>query len=63
MLNRFAACLQEVKQFTGEKGDTYNKLEDPEWLEKFYFMIDVTSHPNDLNTKLQGKGNTALFCF
>lgn len=59
VLKRFAACLDQVKLFLQSKGHTYAELEDPEWLEKFYFMVDMTTHLNDLNKKLQGKGNTA----
>ncbi len=61
MLAHFAACLEEVKKFLEEKGHhEYAYLTNPEWLQKFHFLIDITSHLNELNSKLQGKGNTAL---
>ncbi|KAJ4939175.1 hypothetical protein JOQ06_028635 [Pogonophryne albipinna] len=60
MLKRFAACLEEVKTFLGSKGLTFPELEQPEWLEKLHFMVDMTAHLNTLNTALQGKGRTAL---
>ncbi|XP_020795560.2 general transcription factor II-I repeat domain-containing protein 2A-like [Boleophthalmus pectinirostris] len=60
VLKRFAACLEHVKTFLGNKGLNYPELEDLDWLEKFYFMVDMTSHLNMLNKNLQGKGSTAL---
>lgn len=60
VLKRFAACLEEVKTFLGSKGLTFPELEQPEWLEKLHFMVDMTAHLNTLNTALQGKGRTAL---
>ncbi|KAK2899435.1 hypothetical protein Q8A73_012566 [Channa argus] len=39
---------------------TFPQLEQPKWLEKLHFMVDVTAHLNTLNTALQGKGRTAL---
>ncbi|XP_056885626.1 protein FAM200C-like [Takifugu flavidus] len=60
VLKRFAACLEHVKTFLGNKGLGYPELEDPSWLEKFYFMVDMTSYLNMLNKNLQGQGSTAL---
>ncbi len=61
MLARFAACLEEVKKFLEEKGHhEYACLTNPEWIQKFHLLVDITSHLNELNRKLQGKGNTAL---
>ncbi|XP_059845929.1 uncharacterized protein LOC132405264 [Hypanus sabinus] len=60
VLKRFVACLEEVKTFLGSKGLTFPELEQPEWLEKLHFMVDMTAHLNTLNTALQGKGRTAL---
>ena len=57
---KFATCLEEVKLFLKQKDIEYGELEDPDWLQKFYFMVDMTSHLNTLNKKLQGKGNTAV---
>ncbi|KAJ4947892.1 hypothetical protein JOQ06_009923, partial [Pogonophryne albipinna] len=55
VLKRFAACLEEVKTFLGSKGLTFPELEQPEWLEKLHFMVDMTAHLNTLNTALQGR--------
>ncbi|TWW53919.1 putative RNA-directed DNA polymerase from transposon X-element, partial [Takifugu flavidus] len=60
VLKRFAACLEHVKTFLGNKGLGYPELEDPSWLEKFYFMVDMTSYLNMLNKNLQRQGSTAL---
>lgn len=60
MLKRFTACLEHVKIFLENKGLTYPELEDPDWLERLHFMVDMTSHLNTLNKSLQGKGSTAL---
>ena len=42
------------------KGFSFADLEQPEWLEKLHFMVDMTAHLNTLNTILQGRGATAL---
>ena len=60
VLKRFATCLEHVKTFLESKGLSYPELEDLDWLSKFYFMVDMTSHLNTLNKNLQGKGSTAL---
>ncbi|XP_059838446.1 general transcription factor II-I repeat domain-containing protein 2A-like isoform X1 [Hypanus sabinus] len=60
VLKRFVACLEEVKTFLGSKGLTFPELEQPEWLEKLHFMVDMTAHLSTLKTALQGKGRTAL---
>ncbi|KAM4706621.1 general transcription factor II-I repeat domain-containing protein 2-like [Discoglossus pictus] len=60
VLKRFVTCLEEVKTFLASKELTFAELEQPEWLEKLNFMVDMTAHLNMLNTTLQGKGGTAL---
>ncbi|XP_066471497.1 protein FAM200C-like isoform X2 [Tiliqua scincoides] len=60
VLKHFAACLEEVKTFLGNKGFTFPELEQPDWLEKLHFMVDMTAHLNRLNATLQGKGSTSL---
>ena len=60
VLKRFAACLEEIKTFMSNKVLSFPELEQPEWLEKLHFMVDMTVHLNTLNTTLQGKGATAL---
>ena len=60
VLKRFAACLEEIKTFMSSKGLSFPELEQPEWLEKLHFMVDMTTHLNTLNTTLQGREATAL---
>ncbi|KAM9165591.1 general transcription factor II-I repeat domain-containing protein 2A-like [Pangshura tecta] len=60
MLKCFAACLESVKTLLESKGLSYPELGDLDWLEKFYFMVDMTSHLNTPKKNLQGKGSTAL---
>ena len=60
VLRRFVACLEHVKTFLKSKNLNYPQLEDTKWLEKLHFMVDMTSHLNQLSKSLQGQGNTAL---
>ncbi|KAK0139586.1 General transcription factor II-I repeat domain-containing protein 2B [Merluccius polli] len=65
---QFCSLLEEVGNAYSDlllhnkvrKGLSYPELEDLDWLSKFYFMVDMTSHLNTLNKNLQGKGRTAL---
>ena len=59
VLVRFAACLKEVNVFMQEKGCEYAELTDPQWLQRFHVMVDITSLLNGFNRKLQGEGNKA----
>ena len=49
-----------MKLFLKEKDSEYAELEDPDCLRKFCFMVDMASHLNTPNKKLQGKGNAAV---
>ncbi|GFU78870.1 uncharacterized protein TNCV_307111 [Trichonephila clavipes] len=52
VLKRFASLFPEIKAFLLEKGVHYPELTDDQWIQNFYFMVDVTSHLNQLNSKL-----------
>ncbi|GFW16886.1 general transcription factor II-I repeat domain-containing protein 2 [Trichonephila clavipes] len=52
--------LQEVKDFLESKDETYIELSDKIWLMDLAFVVDITSHLNELNLQLQGKNQTIL---
>ena len=60
VLKRFAVSLEHVKTFLKIKGLSFPELDQPDWVEKLHFMVDMTSHLNTLNKSLQGKGSTTL---
>uniref|UniRef100_A0A3B5RFG0 DUF4371 domain-containing protein n=1 Tax=Xiphophorus maculatus TaxID=8083 RepID=A0A3B5RFG0_XIPMA len=60
VLCRFAACLNEIRTFLAMKGIEHPELAETEWLLKFYYLVDMTEHLNQLNVKMQGTGNTVL---
>lgn len=60
LLSRFAACLNEIQTFLEMKGIKHPELAKSEWLLKFYYLVDITEHLNQLNVKMQGVGNSVL---
>lgn len=69
VLSHFAACLNEIRTFLEMKGIEPPELAEIEWPLKFYYLVDMTEHLNQLNVKMQGNGNTvsslqqAVFAF
>ena len=53
VLSRFAACLSEIRTFHQMKGFKHPELTDTEWLLKFYYLVDMTEHLNQLNVKIK----------
>ena len=41
----------------------YLELEDEKWLVKLMFLVDITTHLNELNLRLQGTGQTVMCLF
>ncbi|XP_060548259.1 general transcription factor II-I repeat domain-containing protein 2A-like [Pantherophis guttatus] len=64
VLERFVACLDEIRLFMNEKGQEYPQLTDIAWLTNLMFFTDFTLHFNVLNKQLQRVGKTAerMFC-
>ncbi|XP_066461121.1 general transcription factor II-I repeat domain-containing protein 2B-like [Eleutherodactylus coqui] len=64
VLERFVACLDEIRLFMNEKEQEYPELTDMAWLTNLMFLTDFTLHFNALNKQLQGAGKTAerMFC-
>ena len=59
VLERFIACLNEIRLFMYEKKQDFPQLTDVVWLNSLMFFTDLTMHFNALNTKLQGREKTA----
>ncbi|KAM5138157.1 general transcription factor II-I repeat domain-containing protein 2A-like [Mantella aurantiaca] len=64
VLERFVACLDEIRLFMNEKRQEYPQLTDMAWLTNLMFFTDFTLHFNVLNKQLQGVGKTSerMFC-
>ncbi|GFX75561.1 DUF4371 domain-containing protein [Trichonephila clavipes] len=59
-LQRFRDLLQEVKYFLESKDETYLELSDKIWLMDLAFVVNITSHLNELNLHLQGKNQAKV---
>ncbi|XP_017794537.1 PREDICTED: general transcription factor II-I repeat domain-containing protein 2B-like [Habropoda laboriosa] len=55
MLKRVFDLQQEIQSFFASKSKSIPEFEDKEWVCDFTFLVDITSHLNDVNTRLQGK--------
>ena len=60
---RFVECLVEIRAILIGQGMAYPKLEDEKWLVKLIFLMDITTHLNELNLRLQGTGQTVMCLF
>ena len=56
----FYNLQKEINLFLTDKNKADPILSNPVWVSKLSFLVDITSHINDLNLKLQGKEN--LIC-
>ncbi|GFV88735.1 general transcription factor II-I repeat domain-containing protein 2 [Trichonephila clavipes] len=59
-LQRFRDLPQEVKYFLESKDETYIELSAKIWLMDLAFVVDITSHLNELNLQLQRKNQTIV---
>jgi len=59
MLRRFYELRKEVTLFLKNKGKPVAEMEDESWLCDLAFLVDITTHMNDLNTKLQRQSQYA----
>ena len=55
MLKRFYDLRDEIATFMDMKGKIIPELIDDNWVRDLVFLVDLTMHFNDLNTKLQGQ--------
>ena len=56
VLKGFIALKPEISKFLETEPKEFSELNDSSWNEDLFFLGDITSHLNDLNIKLQGKG-------
>ena len=56
VLQQFIALKPEISKFLETEPKEFSEQDDSSWNEDFFFLGDITSHLNDLNIKLQGKG-------
>jgi hypothetical protein len=59
VLKHFASLFPEISGFIYEKG--VPELTEDQWVQRFYVMVDVTFHLDQLNRKPQGKKNFIFF--
>ena len=55
MLRRVYQLRNELSAFVAQKGVDVPQLSDPDWITDLAFLVDITTHMNALNTRMQGK--------
>jgi len=55
MLKRFYNLRNEMKFFIESKSKFVPELDDENWLTDLAFLVDITSHLNELNMRLQSE--------
>jgi len=45
-----------TQTFMQSKGNSVDEFRNEEWIEDFAFLMDITTHLNELNSRLQRKG-------
>ena len=56
VLKRFRALKDEITKYLETEPQDFSELNHSSRIEDLFFLCDFTSHLNDLNNKLQGKG-------
>jgi len=62
MLQRFYELQKEFTLFLQNKGKPVAEMEDESWLCDLASLGDITTHTNDLNTKLQQQAQYKSLC-
>ncbi len=55
ILRRLIDLRVDLVEFLKNEIDNYRFLEDENWINKLAFLVDITTHFNELNTRLQGR--------
>ena len=63
VLLRFVEYLVEIKAFLIGQGNPYPKLLEENRLVKLMFLVDITTHLNELNLRLHGPRKTVIGLF
>ena len=56
MLKRVFELKDAIQTFMESKGNSVDEFMNEEWIEDFAFLVDITTHLNELNSRLQRKG-------
>ena len=62
-LERVYALSEEISMFLEIKGQDNSHFQDPQWIGKLAFLVDITTHMNTLNLELQGKDKLVFKIF